>query len=192
MKKKQLTDNEQDILDGIKIPSLQEYIIPDADKGLKEKQLPHDTSISDSAAESLDSSAIIDAIKQMFYAQKEFDPLTNEKSVKNGAISRSKNQLNENETRIIIAHVRERIKSIREKATKLKDAVTERQNVSPTVVAFDQKQNTLLKRGMVRIFGHKANTITFDHYRAALEARHALAEAGLEEQIQPLDRILNK
>ena len=192
MKKKQLTDIEQDILDGIEIPSLDENIVPDADRGLSEKQLPHDMSVSDSSAESIDSTAIVDAIKQILDTKKEFDPLTNEMSTKDGALSRSNSQPTEDEMNAIIEHTKGRIKSIKDKAAKLKEAIVERQKLSPTIVTFSPKQNALLKKGMVRIFQHKDNTITFDQYRAAMDARHALAERGLEEQTAPLNRILDK
>jgi len=191
-KKNNLNDVERDVLDGMERPSLPGHILSDKDPGLEAKQLPAHQNLKDSTAETKDKAEILDAIKKLLKDQEVFDPLTHEKTAPGGVLGRQGLSLDEEEMDALLEHAKTTIASVKEKAMKLKNAVIERQKVSPTVVTFKPQQKSLLKKGMVRVFGHKDNTITFDHYAAALAARHALAEKNMEDQMSGLNRVLKQ
>ena len=183
MPKKKLTAADLDILDGINIPTIAPNTkleaptsapIKKEDGNIEGKDLKRISPVDDLGG-------LLDALKSKLDENPSFDSLTGENfRVQDGAIA---GDLTNEQIEALIAHTRKSITNIQSKSKIIMDAVVKRQELEPTIVSFDHKRNRLLKRGMVRVFGHKANTITFDQYRAALEARKILSERLVKEKL---------
>ena len=184
MPKNKLTPSDVDVLDGINIPTLPPSVrlekprsVPVTKLGTQEVEISSLKELDPNE----DFGQLLNSIRSKIDDSSTFDSLTGQSFTSDAGDIAS--DLTNEQIEKLIDHTKQSISNIQKKSEVIMDAVIKRQEVDPTVVSFKSKEKALLKRGMVRVFGHKANTITFDQYRAALAARKLLADRLVKEKL---------
>ena len=186
-----LTQQERSILDGFEQPTIQTNITPDIVKYTPNFNSQGESTNTTKTAESIQNpEQILDIIQKALANQQIFDPLTGAKHNIPGQTAKTEHALSPEHMDLLIEHVKKQIKEVKAKSEKLKTAIRIRQEADPTVVTFDPKKNSLLKRGMQRVFGQSNNQITYEQYEAALEARKELARKNTDKELSGLRAVV--
>lgn len=166
-----VNSTDSDVLDGINKPSIANSTNIPTDTRLNTD--PKASSVKVEAV--VDNKTIVDQIRQRLDKQKQFSSVLGKSYANPGSLAKAdKRTLTSEESNAISSELRKLINSNREKSQKIKDAITVQQTYQPTVIPYSIKEQALLYQGMVRVFGHKDATITFEQYKAAIDARSKL------------------
>lgn len=196
-----LSNSDLDILDGIEIPSLGKNVQQDeVQSAASHRNQPNSSSVIDNPnrddlGESIipvdNADDLLTSLRESVSEVSDYDSVNNDEYSLPGMLNASGLRLSDEELDLLYKSINERIDRVKDKSKRLKDAVIMRQSLDPTVVTFDPDQDDLIKKGMVKIFGHKENTITFQHYQAAIQARKEISELQMSKQLKNVEVLFN-
>jgi hypothetical protein len=180
-----LNTKELDILDGPNYPS----IAPQVEKSQATEVESFQLNEQQATVATLPTAEqILAVLKEKLDSLKEFDSLSGTTSTDPRQIADSgRLALSHEHAEVLLQELDNKIATLREKSNRLKKAIDIRQELSPTIVEFDPKRKLTIKRGMQRVFGHKANTITYEHYKAAIAARQELSKQSIGSESLTLE-----
>lgn len=182
-KRKKLNPLERDILDGFERPSLR----PDRHGIPSLEELQDDYKQSSTVEGSITPDDLVSAIRSLVKDQEQPDASTGGRASPRPHLP---DEVLERDVEILIERVEKKSDRLIVKAQRLKEAVDKRQEAVPTVVTFNPKDEPLLKRGLMRVWKHSDNTITYEMYKAALGARKELSKRFKERQLKDAEGLI--